>query len=123
MPILKYGSASPSSAPIIKRTGACYQRISHGELQHILPFKITLGRAIMKVSILAVALAFAHGSLASCGWTLKPNDCICMNSVDGSLMDDETATCCRNMGLRTKDNVRGRWTQREKRGYGADDCV
>lgn len=60
----------------------------------------------MKASIVIATLALGHGSFASCGWKLKPNDCICMNSVDGSLMDDETATCCRNMGLRTQDNVR-----------------
>jgi hypothetical protein len=60
----------------------------------------------MRVSTFITSLALAHGAFASCGWKLKANDCICMNSVDGSLMDDETATCCRNMGLRTMDNVR-----------------
>lgn len=59
-------------------------------------------------SILVTTLALVHGGLASCGWYLKPNDCICMNSVDGTLMDDETATCCRDMGLKTKNNVRGK---------------
>ena len=60
----------------------------------------------MKASALLATLALAHSALAVCGWQLKPNDCICMNSVDGRLMDDETAVCCRNMGLRTVDNVR-----------------
>jgi hypothetical protein len=63
----------------------------------------------MKVVYIVLATgALVQGGLAPCGWKLKPNDCICMNSVDGSLMDDETATCCRNMGLRTQDNVRSR---------------
>lgn len=62
----------------------------------------------MKASLVLASFVLAHGSFAasSCGWQLKPDDCICMNSADGSLRDDETAVCCRNMGLKTTNNVR-----------------
>ncbi|KAI3322653.1 hypothetical protein HD806DRAFT_110085 [Xylariaceae sp. AK1471] len=36
-----------------------------------------------------------------CKWALVPDDCICMNSVNGAIMKDPTATCCTNMGLKT----------------------
>ncbi|KAB5584856.1 hypothetical protein GE09DRAFT_1209499 [Coniochaeta sp. 2T2.1] len=61
----------------------------------------------MKASALLATLALTHGALGSCGWKLKPDDCICMNSVDGSLMDDETSVCCRDMGLKTQNNICG----------------
>ncbi|KAI0505808.1 hypothetical protein F5B22DRAFT_626390 [Xylaria bambusicola] len=36
-----------------------------------------------------------------CRWALDPDDCICMNSVNGSNMKDPTSICCANMGLKT----------------------
>ncbi|KAI0197649.1 hypothetical protein F4808DRAFT_438245 [Astrocystis sublimbata] len=33
-----------------------------------------------------------------CKWSLAPDDCICMNSMNGSNMKDLTAVCCGNMG-------------------------
>ncbi|RKU48524.1 hypothetical protein DL546_006778 [Coniochaeta pulveracea] len=62
----------------------------------------------MKLSILLSSVLLAQGSLAasSCGWKLDPNDCICMNSVDGHLEKEATATCCKDMGLKNIDNVR-----------------
>ncbi len=57
-------------------------------------------------AIFAIAAAFASGARADCGWTLQVNDCICMKSTDGTLMTAETATCCRDMGLKTTVSVR-----------------
>jgi hypothetical protein len=59
----------------------------------------------MRLSILFTSLVVARGGLAACGWKLQPNDCICMNSVDGSLEKVATATCCQDMGLKNIDNV------------------
>jgi hypothetical protein len=62
----------------------------------------------MKLSNILSSLVLAQGALAasSCGWKLDPNDCICMNSVDGHLEKEATATCCKDMGLKNIDNVR-----------------
>ncbi|KAI0865033.1 hypothetical protein F4860DRAFT_462118 [Xylaria cubensis] len=38
-----------------------------------------------------------------CKWSLEPDDCICMNSMNGSIMKDPTATCCTDMGLKTSN--------------------
>lgn len=38
-----------------------------------------------------------------CKWQLDPDDCICMNSVNGTLMRDPTTTCCLDMGLKTSN--------------------
>lgn len=38
-----------------------------------------------------------------CSWRLDGDDCICMNSQNGALLKDQTATCCTAMGLKTKD--------------------
>ncbi len=51
-------------------------------------------------------LALCRGSRwVSADGSLNPNDCICMNSVDGRVMADETSGCCRDMGLRAANNV------------------
>ena len=51
------------------------------------------------------ALAFDADSTAVCGWYLNPNDCICMNSADGKVMNAETSSCCQEMGLKAAGNV------------------
>jgi hypothetical protein len=38
-------------------------------------------------------------------WYLEPDDCICMNSRDGSLLKTQTLGCCKSMGYKTYDNV------------------
>ncbi|KAI1358969.1 hypothetical protein F5Y08DRAFT_320646 [Xylaria arbuscula] len=38
-----------------------------------------------------------------CTWSLAPDDCICMNSVNGAIMTDPTSTCCTDMGLKTSN--------------------
>jgi hypothetical protein len=48
--------------------------------------------------LLATLFVVALGASADCGWKLKGNDCICMNSADGSLLRDWTDTCCKAMG-------------------------
>ncbi|KAK8121872.1 hypothetical protein PG984_010542 [Apiospora sp. TS-2023a] len=40
-----------------------------------------------------------------CGWHLNGDDCICMNSQNGALLQAQTNTCCTNMGLNTKNAV------------------
>lgn len=40
-----------------------------------------------------------------CGWHLNGDDCICMNSQNGALLQAQTNTCCNNMGLTTKNAV------------------
>ncbi|KAH8899167.1 hypothetical protein GQ53DRAFT_836249 [Thozetella sp. PMI_491] len=61
-------------------------------------------RATIALFEIAVGLFLWDGALASCGWYLNANDCICMNSVDGHLMADETSFCCQQMGLRASNN-------------------
>ena len=62
----------------------------------------------MKLLSAVLGLVLVQGIQADCGWYLETNDCICMNSRDGSLLRQQTATCCRDMGLKTTDSVR-RW--------------
>ncbi|KAK3937212.1 hypothetical protein QBC46DRAFT_366374 [Diplogelasinospora grovesii] len=50
---------------------------------------------------------FAASGATGCGWTLDTNDCICMNSVDGSLMKVETSACCKSMGYKTANSICG----------------
>ncbi|GAW25750.1 hypothetical protein SAMD00023353_1201650 [Rosellinia necatrix] len=40
-----------------------------------------------------------------CKWSLAPDDCICMNSMNGAIMKDPTSTCCTDMGLKTSNLV------------------
>ncbi len=54
---------------------------------------------------LAIDIAMCQGVAGSCGWYLNPNDCICMNSVDGRVMAAETTGCCKEMGLKAANNV------------------
>ncbi|KAM7207916.1 hypothetical protein V8F20_001710 [Naviculisporaceae sp. PSN 640] len=50
-------------------------------------------------------LGMFGGALARCEWYLNPDDCICMNSTDGSLARSQTTTCCKATGYKTTDNV------------------
>ncbi|KAK7914034.1 hypothetical protein PG985_011737 [Apiospora marii] len=40
-----------------------------------------------------------------CGWHLEGDDCICMNSQNGALLQSQTNICCNNMGLATKNAI------------------
>ena len=65
----------------------------------------------MRLSQFIVALGFSSGVLAApcrtgAAWYLEPNDCICMNSTDGAILEKQTATICAAMKYRTADNVR-----------------
>ncbi|KAI1174454.1 hypothetical protein F4777DRAFT_599600 [Nemania sp. FL0916] len=58
---------------------------------------------------LSLLLSFAKGlsiferQSSVCTWSLAPDDCICMNSMNGAIMVDPTATCCTDMGLKTSN--------------------
>ena len=59
----------------------------------------------MKLTTSLLALAMSSFVAADCGWSLTPDDCICMNSVNGGLLQSQTTQCCSAMGLKTKDKV------------------
>lgn len=59
----------------------------------------------MRSFICLLALGVFGGVLARCEWYLEANDCICMNSTDGSLARTQTNTCCKATGYKTTDNV------------------
>jgi len=63
----------------------------------------------MRLTIAFLALGLAKGGLsAACrgGWLLEPDDCICMNSTNGDLLEWQTQSICNAMGYRTADKVR-----------------
>ena len=61
---------------------------------------------IMKLlSALITLLLFQGIHAQQCGWNLDGNDCICMNSRNGALMKDQTAECCKDMGLKINSLV------------------
>jgi hypothetical protein len=62
----------------------------------------------MKAFGLLLTLGFLGGAIAQqCpgSWYLEPDDCICMNSRDGSLLKTQTLGCCKSLGYKTYDNV------------------
>jgi hypothetical protein len=62
----------------------------------------------MKAFALLLTLGFLGTAIAQqCpgSWYLEPDDCICMNSRDGSLLKTQTLGCCKSMGYKTYDNV------------------
>ncbi|KAK5657456.1 hypothetical protein OQA88_3028 [Cercophora sp. LCS_1] len=61
----------------------------------------------MRLASIIIGLGFTSGAFAACGWILAPDDCICMNSTDGSLLKKQTSDCCWSMGYRTAQNVGG----------------
>jgi len=63
----------------------------------------------MRLTIAFLALGLAKGGVsAACrgGWLLEPDDCICMNSTNGDLLEWQTQSICNAMGYRTADKVR-----------------
>ncbi|KAK6860572.1 hypothetical protein PG990_012124 [Apiospora arundinis] len=58
-------------------------------------------------SAYAVSLSslFERTNIDVCGWHLNGNDCICMNSQNGALLQVQTNTCCNNMGLQTRNAI------------------
>ncbi|KAK4217451.1 hypothetical protein QBC37DRAFT_414545 [Rhypophila decipiens] len=73
----------------------------------LLPYQAQVPRQISKMRsfICLVALGLFSGVQARCEWYLEANDCICMNSTDGSLARTQTVTCCKATGYKTTDNV------------------
>jgi len=71
----------------------------------------------MQLSFLAILFVFAFGATADCGWKLEGNDCICMNSADGSLWRNWTDTCCRAMGAAIGGVVRASLLQIPETAY------
>jgi hypothetical protein len=59
----------------------------------------------MRPSALALLWACCQTVRADCGWRLNANDCLCINSVDGSAWTDYTNYCCKAMGLKTSGMV------------------
>ncbi|KAG7293925.1 hypothetical protein NEMBOFW57_003985 [Staphylotrichum longicolle] len=62
----------------------------------------------MKAFGLLLTLGFLGGAIAQqCpgSWYLEPDDCICMNSRDGSLLKTQTLGCCKSLGYKTYDNI------------------
>lgn len=52
------------------------------------------------------ALAWMVGQVnAQCGWKLEGNDCICMNSANGTAWSEYTKYCCSAMGVTPKGSV------------------
>ncbi|KAM7190076.1 hypothetical protein V8F33_009663 [Rhypophila sp. PSN 637] len=74
----------------------------------------------MRSFICLVALGLCGGVLARCEWYLEANDCICMNSTDGSLARTQTVTCCKATGYKTTDNICG--VDKENRQNFKDCC-
>ncbi|KAK3902647.1 hypothetical protein C8A05DRAFT_43983 [Staphylotrichum tortipilum] len=62
----------------------------------------------MKTSGLLLALGFLGGAVAQqCqgSWYLEPDDCICMNSRDGTLLKSQTSGCCKSLGYKTYSSI------------------
>ncbi|KAK4182989.1 hypothetical protein QBC35DRAFT_394839 [Podospora australis] len=62
----------------------------------------------MKAFTAILALGFIGGAFAQqCAgsWYLEPDDCICMNSRDGSLLKEQTLGCCKTLKYKTWDNI------------------
>ena len=62
----------------------------------------------MKFTLFTILLSMAAGSALAqvCEWYLNPDDCICMQSTDGSLLRTQTASCCKSLGYKTTNSVR-----------------
>ncbi|KAK4236667.1 hypothetical protein C8A03DRAFT_16719 [Achaetomium macrosporum] len=77
----------------------------------------------MRVLALFLSLGFLGGALAQqCpgSWYLEPDDCICMNSRDGSLLKTQTSGCCKALGYKTYNNICA--VDRDKRQDFKDCC-
>ncbi|KAK4227300.1 hypothetical protein QBC38DRAFT_364569 [Podospora fimiseda] len=65
----------------------------------------------MKAFITLLALGFlgtgalAQQQCAGSVWYLEPDDCICMNSRNGTLLKTQTLGCCKSLGYKTYDNI------------------
>ncbi|KAK3690322.1 hypothetical protein B0T22DRAFT_404815 [Podospora appendiculata] len=66
----------------------------------------------MRATILLISLWAACGgalssaeSVATCEWYLNPNDCICMNSTDGSLLRTQTTACCKANNYQAANSI------------------
>lgn len=50
-------------------------------------------------------LGGAIGQQCPGSWNLEPDDCICMNSRDGTLLKTQTLGCCKSLRYKTYNNV------------------
>jgi hypothetical protein len=60
----------------------------------------------MRFSVFSILLALGQTIHADCGWQLEGNDCICMNSSNGTAWTEWTTYCCNAMGQKTRGKVR-----------------
>lgn len=60
--------------------------------------------AILALGFLGAGV-LAQTQCAGSVWYLEPDDCICMNSRNGTLLKTQTLGCCRSLGYKTYDNV------------------
>ncbi len=115
--VREYGSARGSTGISRRRqAGGCRQPVVLSPLQPRLcclaaaalappaPLTMPLACLVFLLGLLSL-LSLLAVVRADCGWQLDANDCICMNSTNGQLLDVETSVCCRNVWQQSSTNV------------------